>query len=198
MTVVVIIFCCIMIFILGMLLGFVGGKFYMWIIPGVVLLGAFMAYLAGETRYAFKVRAGVLDWDLYENGILTKKWNPMGRMPEDVHVMNDTSSAGIRQLDERFFRFDAISKVHLTEAATQKDECVRLFVRLHNSDPGSMGPRIKDEKSPEWEAARIWAGKSVLFEGREGRLLFDPIERKNFKDLQAFENVIRQKVKSVE
>lgn len=195
---VLIIFGCIMVLFIGIILGFLSNKLFWVIVLSMFMLGIVMVFLIGETRYAFKIQKGVLDWDLYENGILTKKWNPLAQMPEDVHIVDGPSSAGLRQLEERFYRFDAISKVHLTENAVQNDECVRLLVRFHGTDPKSIGPLIKEERSSEWEAARSWACKSILFEGGEGRLLFNPLERKHFKDLGAFEKFIRQKVRVVE
>ncbi len=197
---IIVLFSIQMIIFVSILFGFYFDPQHYWIIALLTLaIGCFMLPLILETRSAYIVKSGALDWDYYEYGILVKEFRfPGALIPEDVSVNRISVPPPWKQLVHHFVRFDEICKIYFSEDSTQTDECVRMFFKFSYEGEQSFERKTPDEKSPNWESARNYLGETILVEGKGGRLLLRPIVRKNLKDMTEFERLLRQKVMAVE
>ena len=196
---ILIIFSIHIVLFMGIIIGLFPHTWFWSAILLMIIILIFIGYAIGETRYAFKVRNGKLDWDLYENGIVIRKWKSLiETYPEDVHIVKEGAPIGFRQLEETFIGFDRISRTFLSGDLAHEDECKRLIIDYHSKLRKHKGGLTKDELKILNEAARRITQSSILLEDNEGHLICEPIEKKNLRDSNSFEKFIRRKVRTVE
>ena len=127
-------------------------------------------------------RRGDLDWDLYENGFLTREY----------------SAAGPGHMRSAFVGFDRFSKAYVN---IDRQNARVVWELAKASARKARKARSEEDVGPDFiwdDHAEALVARSIWFVGRESGRADFRLDREQLSDPARLETVLRQKIKDVE